>query len=752
VKRFYLYLLFFVGGYGNVALAQRSHGGIPLFLNNPSLRSSYLLEYVEMPTFNVDSVKQIDELNKENMRTSFQFAYKFYTHIEKGKQGSNQVLADGTKVWRVGIRSKDAYSINLLFTKFHLPERGKLFLYNADHTHIIGSFDHRNNSPENILPVRPIAGDDIIVEYSEPADAAFEGELIIGEVNHDYRGILDLRAEPKTDDSSGAYLCMPDALCSDADETIIRSTVLLIINGTTTCTGTLVNNTGNDGKPYLLTAVHCLGTTAEYPHETQYYVDKAGTVIAFFNYNRAVCKTTMKATEEFSLASAYPRVIIERKDVALLELNEKPPVHYNAYYAGWNVDGKTDNLPYTNLHHPDGAVKRYGIYNNNLLLSTYYEDYGLLSILDTESHWKIRGWNTGSTHPGSSGSPLFDKNNRVVGTLTGGKSVCYSDKPNGQYDYFTALYKSWEQTDLNNQLKTYLDSANTGNKQQEGFDPHADNPLVRMSNANHNEGDNLIHTPWGNGFLFGNNDLNTIEEFAEEFNLEKSSEILGVYVFIPQMPFSYTSGVEIKIYEGNDFPQNCLITQLFVPQYLNYSNIDSLFHTVNKNTTIVPTESFVTFENPVKVTKKFFVAYKVNLSSSNRFCVYNTELTHGKPNTAWLKDVQWVKASEYTPAPITTSLALQPLLRFTGDSSIYEINKKSKKLYYDKLIKQLIFTWEPQNPGAIFIYSTTGQLIEQISFSKGEKSVQLTRPAEIGSIKIVKIKDGNDIFSEKIIY
>jgi hypothetical protein len=748
MKKFYLFLLFLSVGCGGIVFAQISYGGAPLFFNHSSLRSSYSLKYEEMPSFNLDSVKQMDELNKGNMRTSFQFAYKFYTHIEKGKQGNMQVLADGTKVWQVGVRSKDAHSINLLFTRFHLPEGGKLFIYNATHTHIVGSFDHRNNSPENILPVRPVAGDDLIIEYSEPANVPFEGELIIGEVNHDYRGILDLKVEPKTDNSNGDYLCMPDVLCSDADETITRSTVLLIINGTTTCTGSLVNNTENDGKPYLLTAVHCFDTTASYPHDAQYYIDKSGTIIAFFNYNRPVCQTTMKATEEFSLASAYPRVIIERKDVALLELKQIPPVHYNACYAGWNMEGKNDEFPYTNIHHPDGAVKRYGLYNNSLTISTYYEDYGIITFLDGQSHWKVRGWNTGSTHPGSSGSPLHDKNNRIVGTLTGGKSECNQENPNGQYDYFTALYQSWEQTDPNNQLKTYLDPNNTGNKQHGAFDPHAGNPVKRISNPDYNNGDLLIHSELGNGFLFGNNNVNTIDEFAEEFNLENTSEIWGVYLLIPKMPFTYTSGIEIKIYEGTDSPQNLLETQLFIPQYLKYSN--NQFQLKEKETNDVPTESFVTFENPVTVPKKFFISYKINPSSSNRFCVYNTALAPGKPNTAWLKNQQWVKASEYVSQPLTTSLALQPLVQFTKGDSTTAIPDKTRKLYYNETTGLLHFAFEPEMSGFISIYSIAGQLIERLPFSKGEKSV---RPYLSGkSAKIVKFLSNNDAFSEKIIF
>jgi hypothetical protein len=472
------------------------------------------------------------------------------------------------------------------------------------------------------------------------------------------------------------------------------------------------------------------------------YVYVSGTVIAFFNYNRAVCQTKMKATEELSLASAYPRVIIENRDIALLELKEKPLLHYNAYYAGWDVNTEVNNTPpYLNIHHPSAAVKKYGITNANLSSAKFWN-------FDANTHWKTTSWNTGSTHEGSSGSPLF-RNNLIIGTLSGGGSRCNNSKP----DYFTALCQSWETGGIDNSLlKNFLDPGNTKKKQQAGFDPHAENPLVRISNAAYNNGDSLIHTNLGNGFLFGNNDINTIEEFAEEFNLEKTSEILGIYLFIPKMPFGYTSGIEVEIYEGNDAPRNLLKSQSFVPQYLSYNKISQDFQSKNKNTDVVSTESFVAFDNPVAVPKKFFVAYKINSSSNNRFCVYNTQLLPGKPNTAWLKDGQWVKASEYTPLPVTTSLALQPLVRYTNDTSTAEISNKNRKLYYNTATGQLQFTVEPETHGDIFIYSTSGQLIEQIPFSKGEKLIKILPFSRNRSVKIAKIMSKTDVFSEKIIY
>ena len=728
--------------HSSIFFAQISHGGSPLFLEKSSLRNTNELEFIKMPAFDLDSVLRMDELNKQNMRGSYQFAHKFYTHIKKGQQGSIQTMSDGTKVWQVGILSDGAFSINLLFTKYHLPEGAKLFIYNADRSHVIGSFDHRNNSEEKILPIRPVAGDSIIVEYSEPANATFEGELIIGEVNHDYRDILRRTPDSRYHGDPSNSACMIDAICSDADETIIRSTVLLVIDGRQACSGSLINNTANDGKPYILTAVHCFheNNTVSFPKDEQYYISKAGNIVAFFNYNRPVCETTMKGTEEMSMAASFPRAIIERKDIALLELKENPPVHYNAYYAGWSLDKTGSNKPYQNLHHPEWSVKKYGMADKNIVLDNFNPHF-----FDSQSHWAVNGWTNGSTAPGSSGSPLFDKDNLIVGSLSGGISYCSNVNPDGGWDAFTAIHTGWEQ------LKTHLDPANTGKQQQGGFDPHAGNSLFRISNADYKQGDKLANTQLeapNSGSVFGKNNLNTTE-FAEEFNLDRTSEVFGVYILIPRMNFSHTAGVTVEIYSGTNTPETLLTSKSFLPQYQRYSNGN--FNPADKITHLNPTESFVLFDNPVNVPKKFFVAYKIN--TDNPFSVYNTEFSSPKANTAWLKyESQWVKATEYAPFPSTTSLALHPLVRYTNGSAIPEIENTEKgTIHYDRTSNQLFVPFETADSGEVFVYSVSGQLLEHLLFSNGEKSIKLpTMPK--GTVGIVKFTHKEEVRSGKIIY
>ena len=443
------------------AKAQISHGGQPLPLSETKSATDEM--FVQMPEFDLTEQLRLDSLEATDLRSGYRFAYKFMTEYTPDNSGIHFTLPDGTKVWRLGIRSRNALSINIMFSEYHLPEGARVFLYNSDQTEILGSFNHLNNSKRGLLPVAPILGDELIIEYQEPAEVAFPGKLTIGEVNHGYR---DFRvSEPQSD--SPSFWCMPPVACYQDTTTryddIERSVLLLIINGTTGCTGTLVNNTANDRKPYLLTASHCLNN--QFQIENPDYEEVAGSIVSYFNYNSPQCSPVEPGRTDQTLASAYFRAVNEKTDMALLELQDTPPIDYQAYYAGWNAQD-AGQAPYTCIHHPGGSQKRLNLVEGDVELATY-------KIAITEfnelSHWKVGRWATGCTASGSSGSALFDGNNRVIGGLTGGASQC--GKP--VEDFFFSIQKSWsEPIDSSRQLKCWLDPIGLASPVCEGLDPN----------------------------------------------------------------------------------------------------------------------------------------------------------------------------------------------------------------------------------------------------------------------------------------
>lgn len=155
--------------------AQISHGGQPL----PLTATKSLTEdmFITMPPFDLAEQLRLDSLEATGLRNGFRFAYKFVTDYTPENSGVHFTLSDGTKVWRLGIRSEGALSLNIMFSKYHLPEGARVFLYNSDQSEVLGSFNHLNNSERGILPVASIQGDELIIEYQEPAKTAFSGKL-----------------------------------------------------------------------------------------------------------------------------------------------------------------------------------------------------------------------------------------------------------------------------------------------------------------------------------------------------------------------------------------------------------------------------------------------------------------------------------------------------------------------------------------------------------------------------------------------
>jgi hypothetical protein len=251
------------------------------------------------------------------------------------------------------------------------------------------------------------------------------------------------------------------------------------------------------------------------------------------------------------------------------------------------------------------------------------------------------------------------------------------------------------------------------------------------------------------GFVFGNNNLN-INEFAEEFNPEYEAELYGAYLFIPPMPVSYAQGVEIRVYEGTTSPEQLIATQYLKPQYLDYSKQDRTFGLKDKNMDPVATENFVLFDTPVKINKKFFIAYRINNASDGQFAVYNTQSNGlGKINTAWInKSETWMRASAYSTQPVVTSLAIQALLSYT-DIRLHP--DKITKIGYIRSQNRLILPDVYPEAGQVFIYAVSGQLVQQIPISESQNTITI-HPQPRGTIGIVRVIRGNEIYTGKFIY
>ena len=405
------------------------------------------LSTVTLPSFDVDQFLIEDDNEMRSGDTKpYRFANPISVNLNMNNAGIWTELEDGSMVWMLEIESVGAFSLNIIYDIFDIPDGAEFFVYSDDVEMVLGAFTSFNHKPHGGFSTAPVKGDKIILEYNQPSNASFDGNISISTIAHDYRNVFFNEERGYGDSGS----CNNNVACSVGDDwrDEIRSVAMILTSGgSRLCTGSLINNATQDLSPYFLTANHCLGGNNSW--------------IFMFNYESPQCSnqngpTNMTVSGSSLLASS------STSDVALLLLNETPPQDYNVHYAGWDVSGSTPSIP-VGIHHPSGDIKKISF------------DYDNAS--NSGNYWDVDSWDDGTTEPGSSGSPLFDgQTHRIIGQLYGGVASC----TNFGYDTYGKTSVSW-----NLGLSDYLDPNNTGLSYIDGIDAiDLPDPELSLSNIN----------------------------------------------------------------------------------------------------------------------------------------------------------------------------------------------------------------------------------------------------------------------------
>ncbi|NVK65383.1 MAG: trypsin-like peptidase domain-containing protein [Flavobacteriales bacterium] len=448
-----------------------------------SWKSNFRSDKIEtkvMSGFDANVVAAEDAINDQNKSQPWRFGYKYDTDFTLENSGTWETLSDGSKLWRLGLKCEGAITMNLLLEDLFIPEGASLYLFDVDKTNKVGAYTARNNREDGNLGTELLHGDEIIVEYHEPANVAGEGSLTVSSVVHGYRTLTHIQNElTRALNSSGD--CNIDVHCSLGDpwSNQIRSVAMIVVNGNGACTGALINNTCNDGTPYFLTANHCLGgSTGNWAFRFNWEVAEGDPTLS--------CATTTNTSSSYNLSSNFDQTAngatllanSGTSDFALLKIDNmdvNDAINWGLFYAGWdNTDVESTVSQVVGIHHPAGDIKKIcRAFDNGNNISHQ-------SVSGTDV-WFMNSWDDGVTEGGSSGSPLFDQNGRIIGQLYGGAAACSGTSNNGQYDFYGRFGVSW---DLG--VKQYLSPASCGAEQSinDGYDPNPGTSSIEEISSN----------------------------------------------------------------------------------------------------------------------------------------------------------------------------------------------------------------------------------------------------------------------------
>ncbi len=360
---------------------------------------------------------------------------------------------DGFQIYTYRIDAAGAFSLNLIFDRFQLKEGSKLFLYNGDRTMIVGPITEAQNVVSgNSAGGNPaggefwtdlVQGSNLTLELQEPVSGTGSSDIHLRSVVHGYKNMFPDKLFGQ------AGTCHPNMGCYPAFQFEGDGVAMILLaGGSRLCTGSMVNTMRQSFRSFFQSAFHCVdlnNTDTIDPTE----LAQAQNWLVRFNYQSPTCSPSQEDLEVVTLNGTIFRAGYPDSDFVLVELTQQVPPDVNTTYNGWNRGAATTANNF-GIHHPRGDVKKISFTNADTQISGYGGAAG-------NSH-VISFWGTlGVTDPGSSGSPLFDGNRRIVGQLQGGPSFC-GTTGTGLRDYYGRFFTSWTGGGTNNsRLSNWLD-------------------------------------------------------------------------------------------------------------------------------------------------------------------------------------------------------------------------------------------------------------------------------------------------------
>ncbi len=449
------------------SLAQISHGGIPYGLKTKTLRQPITEVTLAAPDYN--KLRNEDD-SLSSLGVPERMGVTISLPVQVNKSGTLTDISSTIRIGRFNVTVPGATGLAFYFSEFHLAPGDSLFIYSKDLTHYIGAFTQQNNKKNGLFATEEVKGESVIIELVDNKLNYEESVVNISDVLVAYTP-LSFRENgigvDRLNFLGAADTCEINVKCPEGDgwRDQINGVVRIkskVGNNAFWCTGSIMNNTALDFTPFILTADHCATYLENYSS-----ANDISQWVFYYNYESVSCENDAPAGVAGSMTgavkiSASTTVNLDGSDFLLLELDESIPNNYNPYYQGWDATGDISQNG-VGIHHPEGDVKKISTYTRPLEISEWGENPGTHFLV----YWSRTQNGYGVSEPGSSGSPLFNSQKYIIGTLTGGLSECTTPE---QPDQYGRIFYSWDKNGPldSDRLQPWLDPINTGLRVLEG--------------------------------------------------------------------------------------------------------------------------------------------------------------------------------------------------------------------------------------------------------------------------------------------
>lgn len=352
------------------------------------------------------------------------------------------VSTEGTQTTAFTVNSPEAQALRLALDVTNFPEGVELRFFNPENPDKVfgpitvkemrsgtSEADKADVDAPQLYWSPVIEGDTIGVEvHVKNAVQRPDFPITIANISHLLSSVLksDLKRLVHIGRSDD---CQIDVACSPVADGPRKATAKILFTTpdgeTGLCTATLLTDKDKDSFiPYMITARHCLRTQ-----------EVANTVNTYWLFERTNCGGDNPTSVIQRSNGAELIATNANTDFTFLQLNDSIQ---GVSYAGWDGSVLDASSSAFGVHHPRGDLKKWS-QGQVLGLADYFGN-----VDGNGSHISVV-WSEGTTEKGSSGSALFDDNNRFRGNLHGGEASCTNNSPDyyGRFDLTYPSIKQW---------------------------------------------------------------------------------------------------------------------------------------------------------------------------------------------------------------------------------------------------------------------------------------------------------------------
>ncbi len=371
------------------------------------------------------------------------FALPVKHKLDVLKESGQYSESKGITTYGLTVQATGALNISLQFGEFQLSPNSKLTLYTKHE--LTDAVTARENNTTGSWATRVYQGEVLHLLLRVPNAELAQTKLSITQFNVGFAKFgNNFFGNPGASATCNINVVCPAGAGWDNER---NSVAMIVVGGNEACTGSLIMNTCGTNTPYFLTANHCLGGSV-------------ATWVFQFQTWSALCNSNSGWREDIQFNGATLRANHAATDFALLELNQVPNAA-GIQYSGWTRSG-TPATSATGLHHPRGDLMKVSNDFNPVISVPWFSG--------ASNHWRA-AFDQGIVQHGSSGSPLYDQNHRVIGQLHGNQNNICSGSNNtcwcitqipsiGEYGRFDVSWTGGGTSST--RLSNWLDPGNTG--------------------------------------------------------------------------------------------------------------------------------------------------------------------------------------------------------------------------------------------------------------------------------------------------